>query len=253
MAKKKNDPQLLRLPNNMQGTKEEKQGRGCGKMIMWGVIALVGLGIVGSLMPKTPQQLAATQTAAAAALAASDVPKSPTQTAIPPTATVTPYPDITMTATIPATFDQEEASLKELPAVTSVERIERTETGYWAMVTTWPKMNKESFAQLIQIQAGKIDIYPFRFAVRIDDGESEPLWWIYDDETFEWSSSNNPPEWVEPKVEVSEIFTATLAAPTIQQIHPKNCKTAVGQGLTAQQSAAEGLDRDGDGVACYGD
>ncbi len=34
---------------------------------------------------------------------------------------------------------------------------------------------------------------------------------------------------------------------------PRNCTEAVNMGLTAQQAAACGLDRDGDGVACYGD
>lgn len=34
---------------------------------------------------------------------------------------------------------------------------------------------------------------------------------------------------------------------------PGNCSTAVAMGLSAEQSAAAGLDRDGDGVACYGD
>lgn len=34
---------------------------------------------------------------------------------------------------------------------------------------------------------------------------------------------------------------------------PGNCATAVASGMTAEQAAAAGLDRDGDGVACYGD
>jgi hypothetical protein len=34
---------------------------------------------------------------------------------------------------------------------------------------------------------------------------------------------------------------------------PRNCREAVAWGLSAQQAALCGLDRDGDGVACYGD
>lgn len=34
---------------------------------------------------------------------------------------------------------------------------------------------------------------------------------------------------------------------------PRNCREAVAWGLSAQQAAMCGLDRDGDGVACYGD
>jgi hypothetical protein len=36
-------------------------------------------------------------------------------------------------------------------------------------------------------------------------------------------------------------------------ICPRNCREAVAWGLSAQQAALCGLDRDGDGVACYGD
>lgn len=38
-----------------------------------------------------------------------------------------------------------------------------------------------------------------------------------------------------------------------QAARPRNCSTAVAMGLSAEQAAAAGLDRDGDGVACYGD
>lgn len=254
MTKQKNG--LLDLPPSgvqpWMSTGQSKQApqekRGCRNIVIGSVIVFIVLGIIGMFLPKSPAQIAQTQTAVAVALAASDIPKSPTKTV---TATVTPYPDITMTATTPPTLDEEIASLKKLPAVNSVEQVVRSGTSYYAIVSTWPKFNDADFAQLLQIQAIQVDPHILRFAVRIDDGETEPLWWI--DETSEWASSKKPPEWVDLKVEVSEVFTATLAAPATQLIHPKNCKTAVAQGLTAQQSAAEGLDRDQDGVACYGD
>lgn len=55
---------------------------------------------------------------------------------------------------------------------------------------------------------------------------------------------------------------APTSAPVQQQVSqpsgaasscPANCDEARAQGMTAQQAAACGLDRDGDGVACYGD
>ena len=43
------------------------------------------------------------------------------------------------------------------------------------------------------------------------------------------------------------------AAPVQQPVmHPDNCSTAVAMGLSPEQAAAEGLDRDGDKQACYG-
>lgn len=223
-------------------------------MIAGAFILLCAVGYIGSLLPKTPEQIASTQTAAASLVAKTVVaqqvaavetaaPKRPTPA---PTKTITPYPDITMTATATHTFDEEKESLKELPGVKTVERIERSGTDYWAIVTTFPKFNKESFAQLIQIQATKVDLYTLRFAVRIDDGDSDPLWWIYN-EKFEWSSSPNPPAWV-------DLGSAVIpTVETVAMLHPENCKTAVAYGMDAHQAAKEGLDRDHDGVACYGD
>lgn len=40
---------------------------------------------------------------------------------------------------------------------------------------------------------------------------------------------------------------------TREFVCPSNCTDAVAMGLTARQAASCGLDRDGDGVACYGD
>lgn len=387
MAKKKTidlPPSGVDLGVSEQKSKGKPKG-GCRTQVAAAVVFLCGLSFLGSLMPKTPEQISKTETAVIIALAAADVVKptlaSPENSAMTdtpadvPTAvvvvvvepsatitdTVTPYPDVTMTATIPPTFQEEESSLKELPGVISVESIERRGTDYFAVVTTHPNFNKESFASLIQTQAIKVDIYTFRFAVRIDDGGSEPLWWIYDDKTFEWSSSKNPPDWVDlslsatqstaanapqtiavqstdsktyyassggtnvrscPKTSCDVVIkiaageaivsdgyvngdaantgntiwyrvmvdgkeayiysgvvtmnkpstTTTNSGSTttsnnttivIQQsvptaasegfVCPSNCDGAVAMGLSPQQAAACGMDRDGDGVACYGD
>ena len=48
-----------------------------------------------------------------------------------------------------------------------------------------------------------------------------------------------------------EIYTTTTPTP---QTRPGNCATAVAMGLNAEQAAEwPHLDRDDDGVACYGD
>ncbi len=223
------------VKSDITGKPKVKTKAGCRTQIAAGIVFLCGLSFLVSLLPKTPEQLAATQTAAVVALAASNVPalatnipstatsipstSAPTETlvsvvvvALPSaTNTVTPYPDITMTPTTPATFAEEESSVKKLPGVKTVERIERHGTDYWAIVTTWPKFNTESFAGLIEIQAIKVDLYTFRFAVRIDDGESSPLWWAEENAT--WSSSSAPPAWVDLGVTSAPTSLPSTALP----------------------------------------
>lgn len=226
----------------------------------WILAALLicgGITFIGSILPDTPEQIAASQTAfvqTATTVFATSVSKSATKPA--PTKTITPYPSpaVTATPTTPPTYAEEEASLKDLPGVISVERIERNGTDYWAIVTTHPKFNKESFAQLLQIQAIHVNPHILRFAVRIDDKGSDPRWWIYTDD-LQWVSSSTPPAWADlgsgfiPQTVAQEGIAAT-SSPTLK---PKNCKTAVAAGMSAQQASAAGLDRDKDGVACYGD
>lgn len=48
-------------------------------------------------------------------------------------------------------------------------------------------------------------------------------------------------------------MTPPVLPPPAQSVCPRNCTEAVAWGYSAQQAAACGLDRDGDGVACYGD
>lgn len=153
--------------------------------------------------------------------------------------------------------------LKALPAVQSVESVARDGKDYWARVTVWPKMNKESFAQLILIQALKGG-YVARAAVWIDDGSSA-AWWIYD-EKAEWSKADQAPAWVDqpstatarPALGGSQSSSAPIPQSTSAATEaafecPANCTEAKARGVSAVQAAGCGLDRDGDGVACYGD
>lgn len=50
-----------------------------------------------------------------------------------------------------------------------------------------------------------------------------------------------------------EVTPPVQSFPPVQNVCPRNCTEAVAWGYSAQQAAACGLDRDGDGVACYGD
>lgn len=56
----------------------------------------------------------------------------------------------------------------------------------------------------------------------------------------------NPPD-------VATSAARPMVMPSVQPVlHPDNCSTAVAMGLSAEQAAAAGLDRDNDGQACYG-
>jgi hypothetical protein len=50
-----------------------------------------------------------------------------------------------------------------------------------------------------------------------------------------------------------EVTPPVQSQPPAQNTCPRNCTEAVAWGYSAEQAAACGLDRDGDGVACYGD
>ena len=83
--------------------------------------------------------------------------------------------------------------------------------------------------------------------------------------------SDSPPSASTPQPTATAIPTATRRPPTARPVNrpppttrpaqpqrsavePGNCSTAVAMGLTAQQAAQwPHLDRDSDGVACYGD
>lgn len=54
-----------------------------------------------------------------------------------------------------------------------------------------------------------------------------------------------------PPLIASPIAPRLTSTPYIA-MHPENCGTAVAAGLDAYQAAAEGLDNDQDGQACYG-
>lgn len=82
---------------------------------------------------------------------------------------------------------------------------------------------------------------PITFSVIINDGTSATDY-NWDNESNNWSTT--------------QITLPANSAPTPipQQPVPGNCATAVAMGLTAQQAAQYSkLDRDKDGVACYGD
>lgn len=109
-----------------------------------------------------------------------------------PTVTVTTAPAATMTNTPVLT---EESALQQLPGVSFIGRIERQGSNYFAIVKTFPKFNKQSFAELIYIQALKVNPRIDKFAVKIDDDSSDPLWWIFADGV--WTGSVDAPLWAD--------------------------------------------------------
>lgn len=241
MAKQKNAPLSspgLDAVDASTSDKPKRKNSGCSCLLL--IVLTVGI-VAFVTLPSKPKD-----PTPAAALAATDAPRAKA------TNTVTPYPDITMTATQPATFEEEESSLKELPGVISVEQIKRRDTDYFAIVKTHPKFSKESFAGLLYQQAVKVDLYTFRFAVQIDDGESEPLWWINTDN--EWSSAKEPPAWVDlsPKEDATATRKpAATARPTIKaQSASGGQANSGGQSVTPIESAPKVWDCSGDIYNC---
>lgn len=60
----------------------------------------------------------------------------------------------------------------------------------------------------------------------------------------------NPPD--QPPTQSPRVVIPTVQPVQPSVLHPDNCSTAVAMGLSPAQAAAEGLDRDGDHEACYG-
>lgn len=81
---------------------------------------------------------------------------------------------------------------------------------------------------------------------------NSPLWyrlnfngeWVF---IYGEMTTANPPTQIPLNITSSESTVEPLA------ICPRNCTEAVAWGVSAQHAAACGLDRDGDGMACYGD
>lgn len=94
------------------------------------------------------------------------------------------------------------------------------------------------------------------FTVRFDDGTIS--------NTFTWTGAGwetvtretiiTPTNTPRPlPTQRPQVNTSTGGAANTTSQRPGNCPTAVAMGLTAREAAQFGLDRDNDGVACYGD
>jgi hypothetical protein len=118
------------------------------------------------------------------------------ETTVSPSFTTTPMADETTTGFTP--LSEEDALTKMLPGIKIVTRVERVGTDYWAVVKTFPNFNKKSFAQQIFVAAGTINPLIDRFAVKIDDDSSDPLWHVFDGTTGNWMEQIDAPTWVVP-------------------------------------------------------
>lgn len=176
-----------------------------------------------------------------------------------PADTYTPSPTITITDTPPpsATPDTSRAALPELiseiEGVTRVivaDSIANNPQGSFAgiEVEVAPGYNTSDTAGLIWAKAfshvffAYDDPEPFEIGLVIY-GDGAPTMWSYNNQTQAWT--NVPVNQSAP--------TATIVRPTSLP-RPANCDQAKEWGYTAEQAARwSHLDRDGDGVACYGD
>lgn len=85
---------------------------------------------------------------------------------------------------------------------------------------------------------------------------SSDIWYVTHEGYFVHSStvSNTRPQSAsQPSGSDSNPSSNIAVSTPVPFVCPSNCTEAVNMGLSAQQAASCGLDRDGDGVACYGD
>lgn len=101
-------------------------------------------------------------------------------------------------------------------------------------------------AAVLGLMSASIDI-----DMILDDG-SQAISYSRNTRTDEWQIT--PLTMTAEPIATESVMIVATAPPAETRIpRPRNCKTAVAMGLDAQTAAQFGLDRDNDGVACYGD
>jgi hypothetical protein len=172
----------------MNKNKPKKDNRVSNAVALLIVIGL-GIYIFGRQQPENTTTDSVVTITATATLVANEATLSPSFTATPMAdeATIHPTP-----------LSEEDALTKMLPGIKTVTRVERLGTDYWAVVKTFPNFNKQSFAQQIFVAAGTVNPLIDRFAVKIDDDSSDPLWHVFDGTTGNWMEQIDAPTWVVP-------------------------------------------------------
>lgn len=260
--------------------------RGCMIVAFMGASLIVCSVVVvfGQLIGLVPdysatQTAEARQTAAILALTPSATPQpTATQTTTPtPTSTHTPSPTMTPTHTLTpsATFTP-----SNTPTITPTFTASRTPTSTLTrtMTATPPAVTPMSRTTFYAIGAANLRSCPRTTTAcapvdRLSVGDTITVSGSIQGETvggsFVWyvteragrtlyihssvvSKTRPASGGTSPSTGSGGQPSGPVVGPT-QFTCPRNCTEAVNMGLTAQQAAACGLDRDGDGVACYGD
>jgi len=260
--------------------------RGCmivafmgASLIVCSVVVAVGQ-LIGLVPDYSATQTAeARQTAAILALTPSATPQpTATQTTTPtPTSTHTPSPTMTPTHTLTpsATFTP-----SNTPTITPTFTASRTPTSTLTrtVTATPPAVTPMSRTTFYAISAANLRSCPRTTTAcapvdRLSVGDTITVSGSIQGETvggsFVWyvteragrtlyihssvvSKTRPASGGTSPSTGSGGQPSGPVVGPT-QFTCPRNCTEAVNMGLTAQQAAACGLDRDGDGVACYGD
>lgn len=237
--------------------KVEKKGR---PWWQWGVIVFAGLwvvGIIGQTLGVIPdaQERSATQTATAlVALATSQqgTAAAALTAAALPTATATAQPTATQTVGPTLTPTDEPPTNTPAPTATPVGYMRAEDYGdAWPLTVPDGIVSCEPVSRVLFTSGGKV------YAIN-GTAMSQNKWLDIRDTIW-----RDNPTGLTPKVDINPVIELGLSLCNgtgndtdsgSATIRPDNCSTAVAMGLSAQQAGQwSHLDRDGDGVACYGD
>ncbi len=257
----------------------KRQGNRARNLTVFGVVIVAAVIGIGSLNNRPARQPVAAPTLdlatatapatldtdARATWAAETLAARPTRTARP---TQTAAPTLSAADQIDATGEAAEGliqqTLAEMPGVLAVNRVGSASVGDSGLqVDVWLDVRPEEMtlemAQQVYAVIERITGPLARAQVNFEtDGRIQRSWL--------WTASRN--DWREFDAGGAPVLTNTPAGqaslPTITALPitirsvgvqcPANCAEAVALGWTARQAAqCSHLDRDGDGVACYGD
>lgn len=249
MAKKKNDSVVQDAPKpKRRGISRllwVALGLGCAAVVCASWLAGQSTSLPPPPETQTAVAIAQGQTATIVALTPTDTPT------VTPTATDTPIPTV---APIPT--DTPIPTVTALPSATATPRgyVRRADYG-----DAWP----------FTVEDGQVVCFPGNQVVFITGGVTYAVNGLamgvnrYADIRPIWRDN---PSGITPKVDIGAMIQMGLAlcetagaVPTgvtvaAAPIRPGNCSTAVAMGLEADVAGGYShLDRDGDGVACYGD
>lgn len=252
------------------GPKKKRRMSWRAYILVAAMFACIGVYLIGS-NPEAAERRNATSTARAVAALGTEDAQNSAQGQITQTAAAEMTPSATFTATTPATITNTplpSASHTSVPPTTisntaklemvfsavsgveSVDVINVTGNIVYAEIIVAPGSNTESMANALrQATYSTLARADIEFSVILNDRKSATDY-LWSNQTDRWTVTHLTVDAQDAMAAPSR--AAPTRAPVIQR--PGNCATAVAMGLSAAQAGQwPHLDRDNDGVACYGD